>query len=288
MIDCHHHLWELDAVHYPWLMAKGHVRFFGDPTPIQRNYLVDEFRDVARSQGVHASIHIQVGAEDPLAEALWVQQVAEMNPGWPAAQVVHVDLTHPELDANLDAMQELETVRGVRQIVGRSAREDALSGTNSLLDDPDFNVGLSRISARSLSFDLQLTPNLMRRAADVFSGHPRLRVALCHAGSPDVRDGRSHDTWREGILDLAKLDGVFCKLSGLAMFARDAQTAVFRPFIEHCLDAFGPDRCMFGSNFPVDSLHADYASNLLAYWTSVPSAWQERVFENNAKSFYRL
>ena len=288
MIDCHHHLWDLDAVHYPWLMAKGHERFFGDPAPIQRNYLVDEFRQAAQVQGVQASVHVQVGAEDPLAEALWVQQVADKNPSWPAAQIVHVDLTQPELAANLDAMQDLNSVCGVRQIVGRSQEEDALSGTNSLLDNPNFDAGLAEISARGLSFDLQLTPNLMQRAAGAFARHPGLRVALCHAGSPAVRDRHSYNIWSEGILELAKLGGIFCKLSGLAMFVREAEGEKFRPFIEHCMRAFGSERCMFGSNFPVDGLHADYASNLLAYRTSVPSAWQERVFEKNAKSFYRL
>ena len=64
MIDAHHHLWDLSAVHYPWLMARGVERFFGDPTPIQRNYLIDEFRSEASVQGIAASVHIQVGAED--------------------------------------------------------------------------------------------------------------------------------------------------------------------------------------------------------------------------------
>ncbi|NNE81672.1 MAG: amidohydrolase, partial [Silicimonas sp.] len=62
-IDAHHHLWDLDAVSYPWLMARGVPRFFGDPAPIQRNYLIEEFRFDAK--GFEASVHIQVGAEDP-------------------------------------------------------------------------------------------------------------------------------------------------------------------------------------------------------------------------------
>ncbi len=83
MIDAHHHLWNLSSVHYPWLMARGVERFFGDPTPIQRNYLIDEFRAEATAQGITASVHIQVGAEDSMAEAQWVLSVAAANPVWP-------------------------------------------------------------------------------------------------------------------------------------------------------------------------------------------------------------
>ena len=84
-IDAHHHLWDLGKVHYPWLMAKGVARFFGDPAPIQRDYLLAEYqRDAA---GFDGSVHIQVGAEDGWTEAAWVQSVADAG-GWPMAQVV--------------------------------------------------------------------------------------------------------------------------------------------------------------------------------------------------------
>ena len=76
MIDAHHHLWNLEAVRYPWLMDPA-PRFFGDPAPIRRNYLLEEFRADVEAAGGTASVHIQVGAEDGLAEARWVQGVAE-------------------------------------------------------------------------------------------------------------------------------------------------------------------------------------------------------------------
>ena len=138
MIDAHHHLWDLKAVHYPWLMAKGEVRFFGDPAPIQRDFLIDEFRAMAAAKGITASVHIQVGAEDGIDEARWIQSVADANPDWPMAQVGFVDLTAPDALSRLDQLQALPSLRGVRQIVGRAPGEDARTGTNSLLDDPAF------------------------------------------------------------------------------------------------------------------------------------------------------
>ena len=170
MIDAHHHLWDLSAVHYPWLMARGVERFFGDPTPIQRNYLIDEFRSEASVQGIAASVHIQVGAEDGMAEARWVQAVADANPDWPLKQVVFVDLTADDLDARLDAFQELPSVVGVRQIVGRALGEDAETGTNTLLDNPAFVAGLQNAGERELSFDLQLIPELMGKPPSFWPG----------------------------------------------------------------------------------------------------------------------
>ena len=76
MIDAHHHLWDLDAVDYPWLMEKGKKRFFGDPTSIQRNYTIDEHIELAGAHGFKASVHIQVGAANALEEAKWVDTVS--------------------------------------------------------------------------------------------------------------------------------------------------------------------------------------------------------------------
>ena len=102
MIDAHHHLWDLNKVSYPWLEAEGVVRFFGDPTPIQRNYLLTEFRESAVVEGFRASVHIQVGATDPVGEAEWIDSIAQANPDWPLVQVVYCDLTSKSLDKELD------------------------------------------------------------------------------------------------------------------------------------------------------------------------------------------
>lgn len=132
-VDAHHHLWDLSAIKYPWLNAQGVERFFGNPTPIQRNYLLDEFSTVAAAHGVGKSVHIQVGAADAWDAAQWVQSVADVDPQWLMVQVVFCDLTAPILAAQLDQFQTLSIVRCVRQIVGRAPGEDAQTGTNELL-----------------------------------------------------------------------------------------------------------------------------------------------------------
>ena len=283
-IDAHHHLWDLDAVHYPWLMAKGVERFFGDPAPIQRNYLLEEFRRDAT--GFDGSVHIQVGAEDGWAEAEWVQRVAEANPDWPLVQVAFCDLTADDLGAQLDRFQTLPTLRGVRQIVGRAPGEDAKSGTNALLDDPRFAEGLREVGRRGLSFDLQLIPDLYDAMARVLETAPETPVALCHAGSPIDRSPEGLHDWAERLRVLSDLPQITCKLSGLGMFDHGWTQDSIRPIVECVLDQFGPDRVMFGSNFPVDSLYSDYSCLRDAYEALVPAGMQAAVFGGTARRFY--
>lgn len=284
-VDAHHHLWDLDAVHYPWLMENA-PRFFGDPKPIQRNYLVPEFQKDAA--GFDASVHIQVGAADPWAEAAWIDNVAAETPGWPAAQVVFADLTDPNFSAVLDRYQTLSSLRGVRQIIGRAPGEDSVTGTNALLGDPAFLRGLAMAAERGLSFDLQLIPELMAEAAAVFAQVPTLKIALCHAGSPHDRTEGGLAAWASALTTLSHLPNVTCKLSGLGMFDHDWTAESIAPIVAGCLDQFGPDRLMFGSNFPVDSLSSDYATLVAAYEDLLPTDAKAAIFGKTAARFYQL
>lgn len=283
-IDAHHHLWDLSAVSYPWLMARGVPRFFGDPAPIQRDYLLPEFRRDAR--GFEASVHIQVGAADGLAEARWVQGVADAAPGWTMVQVAACDLTADDRTATLDTLRSLPTVRGVRQIVGRAAGEDAVTGTNDLLDDPRFASGLRAAGERGLGFDLQLIPALYGGMARVLDAAPDIPVALCHAGSPQERGAEYLRGWARDLRVLSERPQVVCKLSGLGMFDHDWTPDSIRPVIDICLEQFGPERCLFGSNFPVDSLYSDYATLIEAYEALIPEEAKGAVFGGTAARFY--
>jgi predicted TIM-barrel fold metal-dependent hydrolase len=287
-IDAHHHLWDLTAVRYPWLEAKGEVRFFGDPAPIQRNYPIEEFTRDAKSHGFGGSVHIQVGAADGLTEARWVQSVAENNPDWPMAQVVFCDLTSENLEDQLKIFNGMPTVRGVRQIVGRAPGEDSATGTNALLDDPAFLAGLRQAAEFGFSFDLQLLPELMPRAASLLAKVPQLPVALCHAGSPHDRSQSGLNDWAKSLKHLSNCPNVSCKLSGLGMFEHDWTDDSIRPIVDTCLDQFGPERCMFGSNFPVDSLSSSYGQIVKAYDRLLPESVKTDIFGRTARKFYRL
>lgn len=292
IVDAHHHLWDLDACRYPWLMAKGEQRFFGDPTPIQKNYLVSDLRADAGERELVASVHVQVGVApgDELEETRWLQATAERH-GLPSAIVAYCDLESPDAPERLAEQKMYERVRGVRQIIGRSDEEDAATGSGALLENPRWRERLHGLSQLGLTFDLQLTPRQTPRAAEVVADAAPTRVALCHCGSPWDQSTQGLRAWRAGIDLLAQLPNVVCKISGLGMFDHQWTVDSIRPIVEGCIDAFGADRCMFGSNFPVDKLHADYGAVWDAYEKIVEpltADHQQRLFRETALEFYRI
>ncbi len=292
IVDAHHHLWDLDACRYPWLMARGVKRFFGDPTPIQKNYLVEDLRRDAKDYVIDASVHIQVGVDegDELRETEWLETQAEST-GLPSAIVAFCALEQPDAPQQIDAQAQHSRVRGLRQIVGRSDAEDAVSGSGSLVADPRWLEHLNLLGERDLSFDLQLTPPQVPAVAEALSRAPNTRVALCHCGSPWDQTEAGLASWRRGLELLAELPQVSCKISGLGMFDHQWTVDSIRPIVEACVDIFGAERCMLGSNFPVDKLHADYSRVWGAFETilaPLPDAEQAQLFCDTARSFYRI
>lgn len=290
IVDAHHHLWDLDAVSYPWLMAKGVKRFFGDPAPIQKNYLVENFKTDFGNVPIEKSVHIQVGSADTLAETTWLQNCSE-NEKFPHAMVAYCDLESSNRDLQLDGLQAFNALRGIRQIIGRHPEEDAQHGTDSLLSDPNWSAGLIELAKRDLSFDLQLIPDQLEPAFEVFSQVENLKVAICHAGSPWYRDPEGWAMWKNGLRKFSELPNVVCKISGLGMFDRKWTVASLRPVFDTVIEIFGVERCMFGSNFPVDKLYGGYEDLWLAYLelcNELSNDEKALLFNQNATQFYRL
>ena len=273
-------------------LAAGLRRFFGDPTPIQKNYLVDDLRKDATGFELCGSVHIQVGVADgeELSETDWLQRVGDQY-DLPSAIVAFADLTADDVGRQLIDQGSHERLRGIRQIVGRSAEEDEKTGSDALLDDPKFREGLALMRDNDLSFDLQLIPRQMARAAELIASLPGLNVALCHCGSPWDQSDHGLAHWREGLKLLADIPDVHCKISGLGMFDHDWTVESIRPLVESCIETFGVERCMFGSNFPVDKLHASYDKVWGAYaeiTVALDDSDRQKLFVDNARSFYRF
>ncbi len=287
IIDGHHHLWDLAAVDYPWLRERR-PRFFGDPSPIARDYRLAEFRRDHGPAPVLASVHVQVGAADPLAETAWLAAEAEAG-GWPLAIVAAADLCAPDLAATLDRLAAAAggRLRGIRQIVARHPSEDGPTA-GALLADPAFARGLAELARRGLSFDLQLTPPLLPAAARLFAAIAGIRVALCHAGSPWDAGPAAMARWAEDMAGFASaVPGAVAKLSGLGMLrpAGDGLT----PIANGLLAAFGPQRVLWGSNMPVDGLHrSGWRALLEEALALVPAEARAAVFARTAADFYRL
>ena len=295
IIDAHHHLWDLQACHYPWLMARGVKRFFGDPTPIQKNYLIEDFFADTGNLPVTGSVHIQVGIKEnqSLDETLWLQSVADSKTGegFPQAIVAFCDLSADDALAQIEEHRICPNLRGIRQIIGRSPKEDRRTHSRALLDDTTWRENLCRLSDHGLAFDLQLIPEYMGAAYGVLRKVADTHIALCHCGSPFDQSKAALDFWKKEIKKLAQLPNVFCKLSGFGMFDHHWSSESIRPIIDTVIETFTPERCMFGSNFPVDKLYSDYQRLWYAYSEithSLSNDEKHALFFATANEFYSL
>ena len=288
-IDAHHHLWDLSACHYPWLMARGEKRFFGDPSPIQQDYLLSDFLNESDRYRPQRSVHIQVGVakEDEVNETQWLSSLGD----FPHAIVAAADLSSPQLGSQLDRHLAFPKVRGVRQILGRHHVEDRKHASDQLIENPAFFDGLSLLADQGPSFDLQLIPQQMERIAALMQRLPALNVVLCHCGSPWEQTGAGLEQWKRGLAALAVLPNMRCKISGLGMFNPTWEGDQLEPIIHEAVDYFGPDRIMFGSNFPVDKLYGSYDKLWRAYEDALcryTASERQQMLIDTAKGFYHL
>lgn len=290
-IDAHHHLWDLNECRHTWLLEPGR-RFFGDPASIAKNYHVPDFREDVGDLPLVGSVHIQVGVEEDhsVGETEWLSSQSDQY-DLPSGIVAFCDLTTDNCNTELDRHQAFSNLRGVRQIVGRDAKEDVRNGTNALLENPDFENGLRTLIARSLSFDLQLTPPLLKAASALFHRVEDVPVALCHAGSLQDFSREGVSDWKAGLRDFATVPQAICKLSGFGMFDHVWTVDSIRDYVLWTINIFGPARIAIGSNFPVDKLTASYADTIGAYITitdGFSGAERAAMFHDTAKEFYRL
>ncbi|MEO1407849.1 MAG: amidohydrolase family protein, partial [Pseudomonadota bacterium] len=231
-----------------------------------------------------------VAIDSSVAETLFVDGQSDEH-GYPNAIIAFADLTSEQLQDTLDRHGASERLRGVRQIVGRSAEEDRKTGSAGLLQNPAFVEGLRMLASRELSFDLQLTPPLMAKAAKVFGTVPELPVALCHCGSPSDFSDDGIEEWSSGLKRLADLPNLICKISGFGMFDHQWTTDSIRPHVRRVIEIFGPKRVAFGSNFPVDKLHGTYQSVMGGYLditAEFSSDERNAMFAGTAEAFYRI
>jgi predicted TIM-barrel fold metal-dependent hydrolase len=291
IVDAHHHIWRLADL--PWLGGPPVPRIFGEYAAIRRDYLIDEYLRDARACGVVRSVYVQTNwpPERALDEAAWVQSVAAQH-GFPHAIVGFADLAAFDVEATLDAMSQIPGLRGIRQQLHWHARSLYRFATRpDLADDPAWRRGLAALSHRGLLFELQIFADQMAGGARLARDFPDVPFVLLHAG---MLEDRSADGWsrrRAGMRALAACPNVVTKLSGLGTFVRACSADAWRPVVEETLAMFGADRCMFGSNFPVESLWTSYGEIVTVMESCLASLSElERAaaWHDTATRVYRL
>jgi len=293
IVDAHIHLWDLNRLRYDWLTPP-----FSDDGPngnveaIAHTYLLDDYLADAAGWTIAGAVHVDAGAEasQALDETIFVQAIADSAP-FPLVHVAYARLDDPDVERLLAAHAKHPCVRGIRQILNWH-RDPAKTYTASdFLGTDDFEKGFALLARYGLSFDLQIYPGQMKKAAALAARHPQTRLILDHAGMATDRDAAGLQRWRDGMRALAANSNVSVKLSGFGIVEPSWTVDSIRPFIRETIDLFGPSRCMFASDVPTDKLHAGFDRILDAYVECVQEFSADdraTLFERTARAIYRL
>jgi len=295
IVDPHIHLWDLSTHRYPWLDQPG-VNFLGDYSPIARSHLPADFLGDAGAIEVLKVVHIDAGHDpaDPLSETVWLQALADdpKGPGLPQAIVAWADLSQPDAERLLAAHAERPNTRGIRQILNVHPDPVYDYVTRQYMEDPVWRQNFRLLAKYRLSFDLQIYPSQMKAAAALARENPETLFILNHAGMfVDRNRVEAYVLWRDGMRLLARCENIRVKISGLGMFDHAWTVESLRPYVLESIDAFGTERSMFASNFPVDRLFSSYEALWNAYADIVGGASEaerDALFRSNAEKAYRI
>ena len=276
VIDAHHHVWDLAVRDQPWLSG-------ADMAAIRRTFTVDDLRPAAQAAGVDATVLVQtvmVAAETPEMLAL-----AAADP-LVAGVVGWTDLASPAI---ADELARLAAGPGGSGLVGirHQVQEEP---DPDWLRRPDVIRGLRAVAAAGLAYDLVILPHQLPAATYAAAAVPGLTLVLDHAAKPPV--GGDLAAWAAAVREFAARPNTTCKLSGLVTEAGPGWTADrIAPFADRLLDCFGPERLMFGSDWPVCLLSSDYAGVMAlsrSLTAGLSAAERAAVFGATAVRAYRL
>ncbi|HEY6024824.1 MAG TPA: amidohydrolase family protein [Pseudolabrys sp.] len=290
-IDTHHHIWLRKDV--GWLADPPVPRMFGDYFGIRRDYPVEEFMQDVKPQGVSKSVHVTAmwGPGRALVETRWLQSVADKH-GFPHGIVCNADLTDPDVESALKTQKQFPNLRGVRQMLywdTEVVRQGAPRA--DLCTTSEFRRGFALLEKHDLHFELQVYAGQAVYAVDLLKAFPNVRMILVHAGMLTARTQGAIDQWRAALTAMAAFPNLHVKISGLGMYTNGITLPQARQVIRDAIQIFGIERTIYGSNFPLEKLHASYAEffgiyrAVLAEYTE---AEQRAVLYDNAARFYRL
>lgn len=273
-IDAHQHFWKFSAKDYPWISRGMDV--------LACDHLPDDLEPHLRKWDIDGTILVQ--ARQSIQETEFLLDLASRYSsikgvvGW-------VDLCHSDVSAQLERLSAFPKLKGVRHVVQDEPEEDYV-----LRDD--FMRGIGLLQQFDLVYDLLIRSQQLSAATKLARCFPEQIFVLNHIGKPPIRSG-TIEPWRTEIRQLAALDNVVCKLSGMVTEAdwKSWKPHEFTPYMEVVLDAFGPHRLMVGSDWPVCTLAASYeqvmdlAADFLA---RLAPADQKEVWGETASRIYKI
>ncbi|MFC5212572.1 amidohydrolase family protein [Streptomyces coerulescens] len=275
IVDAHHHVWDLSVRDQDWITGP-------ELQPLRRDFTVGDLASEALAAGVGRTVLVQtitVPEETPefLALAAEHELIAGVV-GW-------TDLTRPDVAEELARLRELpggRYLKGIRhQVQGEADPEWLLRA--------DVRRGLAAVAQAGLVHDLVVLPHQLPACVKAAAALPELTFVLDHLGKPPIASG-AREPWTRDVRALAALPNTVCKLSGMVTEADHAAWSIadLRPYADAVLDAFGPGRLMFGSDWPVCTLAATYGQVLATAQELTAEADRRQIFETTATRVYDL
>ncbi|MGH9741381.1 MAG: amidohydrolase family protein [Candidatus Acidiferrum sp.] len=273
-IDSHQHFWRYDAARDLWITDAMAI--------LKRDFLPDELQSELDANGIDGSIVVQVDQSEE--ETLFLLELAKQNRRI-AGVVGWVDLRSPRVEERLRFFSSFEKLRGFRHIAQAEPDDDFLvSG--------DFLRGIARLGEFGFRYDILIYPKQLPAAIELVSRFPEQRFVVDHLAKPEIKSG-STEPWAKHMRTIAQSGNVFCKVSGLVTEAdwTHWKAEDFRPYLDVVFEAFGPERLMFGSDWPVCLLAAKYGQVkqlIEGYVQNLSAAHKKNIFGGNAIRFYGL
>jgi predicted TIM-barrel fold metal-dependent hydrolase len=281
---------------HPWLRPTGGaIQALGDLTSIRRNYLVDDYRRDAANQNVVASVHIEAAwdrADDPLAEIEWLETL-DKSSGVAVRYIGFADLTASNAGVLLDRLSQVERCVGVRQMLSWHPTEPTkcFAPRPGIANEADFRSGVALLASHNQLLELMLYPYQAEEVARLARDFPEQTFIVNHCGSPIDRDRDGMHRWRQGLKLLGSAPNALIKISGLTAYDPRPTPESLRDVALHCIDCFGVERSMFGTDFPVGRLWTSFDAIFDGFKAMVrdfSQPEQSALFRDNARRVYRI
>lgn len=294
IIDAHHHYWDLAMGQHPWLGSDAMIPFrYGDYAAIKRDFLPADYRRAATGHRVVATVTMEGEWDeaDPVAESRWISALAARE-GVPAAHVARAILHRPDADAVLAGHAAFPLVRGIRHKPAAALAPDRIvAGAPGSMSDPDWRRGYAMLARHGLHFELQAPWWHARELIELVACKPEIPVVINHMFMPTDRGLEALAGWRAALKLAASAPQVTIKISGIGVRGRAWSLADNRAIIRDAIEIFGPDRCLFASNFPVDGLTGAFDTiyaGFKAATADLSCRDRLKLFHDNAIRVYRL
>lgn len=273
VIDSHHHFWNYDPVEFDWIDE--------NMRSIRRSFLPDDLEAQISTVGIDGVISVQ--ARQILDETDFLLKQAEAN-DFIKAVVGWVPLADANINELLERYKEASKLKSVRHVVQGEAC--------GFLDSEEFNHGINALKAYDLVYDILIFEHQLEEAIRFVDRHPNQAFVLNHIAKPQIKINQVKP-WKENILELSKRENVTCKISGMVTEAdfHNWQAAQLHPYLDTVLEAFGADRIMFGSDWPVCLVACDYKKwydLIRKYIQQLSSTEQANIMGNTAIQTYKI